>query len=271
MSAGAQTRILTRRDMATAETYPLAAGDVAVFSTRCPGKESENEDAAAVLPVDENRAVLAVADGLGGHPFGAEAAELALKTLRECVMGAATTGALIRSAVLDGFERANARVAELGIGAATTMAAVEIDGSTVRPYHVGDSMILVVGQRGKVKLLTVSHSPVGYAVEVGLLDESEAIYHEDRHLVSNIVGSPDMRIEIGPTLGLRPRDTLVLSSDGLCDNLHLKEITEFVRKGPSSEVAADLAGACDRRMRAREPAHPCKPDDLTFLVYRGHR
>jgi serine/threonine protein phosphatase PrpC len=129
-------------------------------------------------------------------------------------------------------------------------------------------MILVVGQRGKVKLCTVSHSPVGYAVEAGLLDEKEAIHHEDRHLVSNIVGTPEMRIEVGRTLKLRPRDTLVLGSDGLFDNLHLEEVTAYVRKGPLPRAAEAVADACRRRMCEPQPDHPSKPDDLTFLLYR---
>jgi serine/threonine protein phosphatase PrpC len=261
-------RLLTRQSLESPEVHPIAQGTVVVFTAASPAKESDNEDAAAIIAVDEARAVLAVADGLGGQRSGAEAAELALKTLAECVRAPAGEDQMLRTAVLDGFERANSRVTELAVGAATTLAAVEVEDATIRPYHVGDSMILVVGQRGKVKLCTVSHSPVGYAVEAGLLDEKEAIHHEDRHLVSNIVGTPEMRIEVGRTLSLRPRDTLVLGSDGLFDNLHLEEITEYVRKGPLPRAGESLASACRRRMCEPQPDHPCKPDDLTFLLYR---
>ena len=81
---------------------------------------------------------------------------------------------------------------------------MEISNGSVRPYHVGDSVILLVGQRGKIKLQTVSHSPVGYAVEAGVLDEVEAMHHQDRHVVSNFIGSPEMRIEVGAPLRLAP-------------------------------------------------------------------
>ncbi len=50
-------------------------------------------------------------------------------------------------------------------------------------------MILFTGHKGKIKLQTISRSPVGYAVHTGLLDETEAMHHEDRHLASNIIGS----------------------------------------------------------------------------------
>ncbi len=259
-------RTFTRQDMEAPLVHPVAAGTVAIFSARSPAKSTDNEDGAALISVADDRAVLAVADGVGGQRSGAEAADLALAVLVKCV-GAGDVEHL-RSAVLDGFEQANARIVEMGVGAATTLAAVEIDGASVRPYHVGDSMILVVGNRGKVKLHTVSHSPVGYAVEAGLLDEKEAIHHEDRHLVSNIVGTPEMRIEVGRTLKLRPRDTVILGTDGLFDNLHLEEITELVRMGPLSRVAEALARACRKRMCEPQPGHPSKQDDVTFLLYR---
>ena len=265
--APGEVRILTRQDMASAEVYSVAGGSVAAFTASNPARDGDNQDGAALIGVDDARAILAVADGLGGQRWGAEAAEQALKALASCVADAAADTGL-RAAVLDGFERANSQVTQLGVGAATTLAAVEIQDATIRPYHVGDTMILVVGQRGKVRLHTVSHSPVGYAVEAGLLDEAEAIHHEDRHLVSNIVGSPDMRIEVGGTLGLHPRDTLVLGSDGLFDNLHLPEIVAIVRKGPLAAAAEALADASRRRMREPQAEHPSKPDDLTFLIYR---
>lgn len=53
----------------------------------------------------------------------------------------------------------------LNIGAATTIAIIEYHAGTVRPYHVGDSMILVTGLRGRVHYQSVSHSPVGFAME----------------------------------------------------------------------------------------------------------
>jgi serine/threonine protein phosphatase PrpC len=109
---------------------------------------------------------------------------------------------------------------------------------------------------------------VGYAVEAGLLDEAEAMHHEDRHLVSNMLGSPDMRIDVGSTIELADRDTLILASDGLFDNLHIEEIVQRIRKGPLGKVAAELVDDCRRRMEGVDAQQPCKPDDLTFVAFR---
>jgi serine/threonine protein phosphatase PrpC len=264
----AAAKLLTEQDMSEGELGRFATGKAVVYSTRCPGKESVNEDAAALIPVSARAGVLAVADGLGGQPGGATAASIAIHALRACVGRAGSEPGALRTAILDGFEAANREVLALGIGAATTLVAVEVDGTTLRPYHVGDSAIVVVGQRGRMKLQTISHSPVGYAVEAGVLDESEAMHHEDRHLVSNMIGATDMRIEVGSPLQLARRDSLLLATDGLLDNLSSQEITELVRRGPLGDVSRRLVEAAGRRMKGPNGGHPSKPDDLTFIVFR---
>lgn len=260
--------VLTDEDMREPRLVPTSGGQAVVFSARAPDKDGPNEDSGAVLAVDSRTSVLAVADGMGGQPAGESASKITMRCLRKSLEQAAGNGPSLRDAILDALERANERVIALGIGAATTFAALEISGDTLRPYHVGDSGILVVGQRGMVKLQTIPHSPVGYAVEAGLLDEQEAMHHDDRHLVSNTVGSADMRIEVGSALKLALRDTALLATDGLFDNLHADELVEIVRAGPLERAAAELARCCSERMREPLEGRPSKPDDLTFLLYR---
>jgi serine/threonine protein phosphatase PrpC len=217
----------------------------------------------------ENEGVLIVADGAGGLPGGAQASALTVSTMEAELASAAAAGASLREAILNGFEVANRKVRELGMGAATTLVVVELSGGgQLRTYHAGDSAVLLTGQRGKLKLLTMSHSPVGYAVEAGLLDQEAALHHEDLHVVSNLVGMPDMRIEMGSAQKLSPRDTVVVGSDGLFDNLHTQEIVDLIRVGPIERSASKLQEAAARRMTEPTSGQPSKPDDLSFIVYR---
>lgn len=261
-------RLLLDADMPEVETLPFAGGEVALFSARCPGREGPNEDAAALLPVGPDAGVLIVADGAGGGRSGERAAGLAVRALARAVEEARREDWMLRTAILNGIERANQAVCDLAVGAATTLSVAEIQRGRVRPYHVGDSLILLVGQRGRVKLETVSHSPVGFAVEAGVMGRGEAMHHEDRHLVSNVLGAPDMRIEVGSERTLAARDTLVLATDGLSDNLFVREITDHVRRGPLRDAAESLAATARRRMYAPEDHEPSKADDLTLLAYR---
>lgn len=265
---GLVARILTEADMCEGELLPFARGEVALYSARSPEKEGKNEDAAALILIDSEQGVLAVADGVGGQAGGESAAETALRRLEKAVDAADLPTRTLRGAILDGVEDGNEAVRGRGIGAATTLVVAEIAGNTLRPYHVGDSAMLVVGQRGKIKLQTVSHSPVGYALESGLLEEEEALHHDQRHLISNMVGSAEMRIEVGSPIRLAPRDTALLATDGLLDNLSLQEIVDGIRTGPLARVVQNLARTCGQRMREPEGDHPSKPDDATFLLFR---
>ena len=258
-------------EMDEAVVAPLAAGEVAVFSCRCPGREGSNEDCAAVLPFGDGSYVLAVADGLGGGRAGARASALAIDALAAALLEAQREQWQLRTAVMNGIEQANEAIRALGIGAFTTLSAVEVSDGAIRPYHVGDSMILMIGQRGRLKLQTVPHSPVGFAVESGLLDESEAMHHAERHLVSNVLGAPDMRIEVGSQQRISPRDTLLLASDGLSDNLRIEEIVALLRTGPLAAACERLAELARARMHAPGEGEPCKPDDLTFVAFRARR
>ncbi len=254
--------------MQAAEVHDLLFGELVLFSTRAPDKTAPNEDAATFITVDEGQAVLAVADGMGGSPAGRRASKLALEELLAAIVAGRKENKKLRNAILNGFENANRAVQGLGVGAATTIAVAEIDGNKLRTYHAGDSKVLLVGQRGKLKWQTIGHSQIDYAVESGMLAAAEAMHHEDRHLVLSAVGSTEMRVEISSVIKLASRDTLILATDGLFDNLHLNEIVDAVRKGKLNDVAADLVSQTLARMQGVDEAAPSKPDDLTFIVYR---
>jgi serine/threonine protein phosphatase PrpC len=258
-------------DMATVWEGPFLEGQAAVFSHGSPGKDSPNEDAAALIQCGEGSGVLVVCDGAGGLPGGEQAARIAIEELVAKVQEGEDEGRTLRDMVLNGIESANRILLSLGQGAGTTIAVVEVQGTRVRTYHVGDSMILVTGQRGRIKQKTIAHSPIGFAVESGLLEETEALHHEDRHIVSNLVGTSEMSIEVGPSLDLAPYDTVLVASDGLYDNLLLEDVVDSIRKGSLGKAGQLLADRCLGRMQTPVEGHPSKPDDCTFILYRRSR
>ena len=263
-------RLFLGEDLEVAVLSSFATGQVALFTARstdkAPGKC--NEDASGMFSLGARSAVIAIADGCGGMPRGGEAAALAIRSLRS-TLATVVDEEHLRPAILNAVENADDAIKALGVGAATTLVVAEIHDDTVRAYHIGDSGLMVVGSRGKVRFQTIAHSPVGYAVESGMLDERRAMVHVDRNLVSNVLGIEEMRIDIGPRIQMRSRDTLLLRSDGLFDNLRQAEIVEHIRKGPIDVAASELQAHCQRRMAA-DGTTPCKPDDLTFAIFRRH-
>ena len=243
-------------------------GEFVAYTCRSPVKSSENEVTVAVIPYGPGAAVMLVADGAGGLPAGKRASLTAAQSLEASLQKSMAETMLLRTAILDGIDAANVAVQALGNGSATTLTVVTVEGRTVRAYQIGDSEAMVVGQRGLVRLQTTPHSPTGFAVEAGFLDEKEALHHEDRHLVSNFLGAADMRIDVGAELSLQPRDTIMLASDGVMDNVHVNEIIERIRKGPLGEAADKVVALARHRMAGLSAAQPSKPDDLSLILFR---
>lgn len=246
----------------------VGGGSVVAYSCPSPDRTAENEDGAAVIPYGPEAVVLVVADGAGGLPAGSLASQTAIATLVSRLHESGERTIMLRTAILDGIEAANEAVQKVTSGAATTFTVITIEGVIARAYQIGDSEGLVIGQRGLVRLQTPVQSPTGFAVEAGFLDELAALRHQDRHLVSNFLGTTDMRIDIGHAIKLQPRDTVVLASDGLMDNVLVGEIVERVRKGPLDQAADALISLARRRMNGTAAEQPSKPDDLSILLFR---
>jgi serine/threonine protein phosphatase PrpC len=246
----------------------VGGGSLVAYTCRAPDKSSDNEDAAAAIPYGPDALVLVVADGAGGMPAGRRASQTAVQSLKQSLHSAMEETSLLRTATLNGIEAANRAVLDLANGSATTMTVVTIEGLAVRSYQVGDSEALVVGQRGRIKLQTMAHSPTGFAVEAGFLDKRDALHHDQRHIVSNFIGTVDMRIDVGAEIRLDPYDTVLLATDGLTDNMHIHEITDIIRKGSMSKAIDALVSLSNRRMTVETMHQPSKPDDLSVILFR---
>lgn len=260
--------VWTERDEPTQANWRTAAGRVAAYSARSPHKDTPNEDALAVVETSDGSLVLVVADGMGGQAAGEAAARLAIESVVNAVRGSDLDSERLRSAVVDGIEEANRAVLAMANGAGATLAVALVSEPFVRSFHVGDASFLLMGQRGRVKFESIAHSPVGYAEAAGLIDAVDAIQHEERHIVSNCVGDEKMRIEIGPVLSMAQFDTLLVSTDGLVDNVLPDELVAGLRSGPLDRCAARVAELARERMTHESPGLPSKPDDMTLLAYR---
>ena len=256
-------------DQGSIEAIDFCGGSLVAHSQRCPSKESPNEDVAAIVQLSENHGLFAVADGMGGASSGDEAARIVIDTLVKHVQASSPEKSL-RSPILDAIESANQLILQWSIGAGATLAVVEFRDGSFRTYHIGDTQVLVCSNHGRIKYTTIAHSPVAMAVEIGVMDENEALRHEDRHLITNFVGSQEMKIEIGPRLSMATRDTLVIGSDGLFDNLTTDELVDLIRAGNIHKQVTQMISVVMGRMTQADEC-PSKPDDLTFICFRPTR
>jgi serine/threonine protein phosphatase PrpC len=254
------------------EVLKLGSYDLALYTKKNPERPSQNEDCMGFAVLPNGTLIVMVADGVGGSPKGAEASRGVLtsieRQLRKLPEGDFSEDH-VRNAVLNGIEKANVDLLNAAIGSRSTVTVCVVKGSVARSYQVGDSELLICGQKGRIKYQTGSHSPVGYAVQAGLMDAQTALAHPDRHFISNVVGEAAMHIEMGPKIELAARDTILVGSDGLYDNFTHQDLTNFVRIGRIEDVLDKLVNKLEQRLRAVDsPSPEIKFDDVTFMAMR---
>jgi serine/threonine protein phosphatase PrpC len=171
-----------------------------------------NEDAYLVAPP-----VYAIADGMGGHRGGAQAAGLAVQVLARRVPALATADGEALAEVLAEANLAILRAGEADDalrGMATTCTAALARGRGAHIVHVGDSRAYLF-RRGGLAQLTDDHSVVAQLVRDGQLSPEDAAIHPGRSVVYRALGTePDLEVDV-LDVDLEARDRLLLCSDGL--------------------------------------------------------
>jgi PPM family protein phosphatase len=208
--------------------------------------------------MDSAAGVFLVVDGVGGHPAGELAAEIAVREIQESLHGPKATS---REAAEDRLRvaivRANNRIFEMaqahdgarGMACVLTLALVE-DGE-VTIGHVGDSRLYLVW-RGAMRKLTSDHSPVGEEEDAGEITEQEAMLHPRRNEVYRDVGSgPRTADEAGfieiRKCRFRPDAAILLCSDGVTDQLTSARVREIIARydGDPERVAREIVEAAN--------------------------
>lgn len=205
-----------------------------------------NED--SLLVVDD-LALVAVADGMGGHQAGEVASAMAIESLQVGVEQGASIADAITAANTAVVTRAAGDLDLRGMG--TTLTAGILDGATLVIGHVGDSRLYLL-RDGTLTQVTTDHSVVAELIAAGELTEAEALVDPRRAMITRALGiEPTVQVDV-LELGLTPGDRLLLCSDGLTTMVRDPAIAEILasetdRERAASELveAANLAGGAD--------------------------
>jgi len=236
------------------------------------GARAEQQDAAAVVRLGggTDAAMLVVADGLGGHANGAEAAHLVVETFRERAAGGAFDAPdERRSALSDAIQEVNRRIGEesnptdgeRSMGS-TAVAAVIAEGR-VRWISVGDSH-LYIWRRGRLAKLNADHSQAGILISQGFSPSHSAVLRTRSLLASALLGRAIEEIDSpAADVALAIGDVVLLASDGL-NTLGDDEIARTI-----GEAANRGAGAISRALIAAALAAKLpRQDNATVIVAR---
>ena len=187
-----------------------------------------NED--AIVSSDR---LAVVADGMGGHPGGEIAANIAASVTLAVFTGRSLDEleAAVRAANWAIRERASASPGLDGMGTTICAAGLLADGH-VALLNIGDSRAYL-WHDGALSRLTRDHSITAELIERGELGEDEAPQHPHYGVLTRALGvGPDVEIDRS-TLAIEEGDRLILCSDGLFNELS------------DEEIASSIAGARD--------------------------
>jgi serine/threonine protein phosphatase PrpC len=207
----------------------------------------ENEDR---FLLDEKQMWFGVADGVGGLPGGAEAAQLAVEQI--------TAGSrLVRNGdapdLVKIVHRANQLVAALGqqispsMGIGTTLTIGCIVGGTLKLAHVGDSRCYGT-RRSEFFRLTEDHS-VENEARLRRSRGEVVYYHEaNRNALTRCIGQPTPPEVDLVERRLEPNDRYLFCTDGVTRMVPDSELAELLLKHSEPEEALhEIIGLAVRR------------------------
>ena len=252
---------------------------VGAFSDVGMARSSNQDSFCALVGADAPSgmdALLAVADGMGGHRAGDVASEMAIHGLvdglsrdagRTGVDGLAAALRRTVGQVNAEVHAAAGRPETRGMG--TTLTAAVLAGGALAIAHVGDSRAYLL-RRGALRQLTQDHSWVAERVAEGVLSPADAEGHPWSNILTRAIGV-DPRVEVdGAAEDLEEGDLLLLCSDGLYSMVGHDEIAAVLEGGdpqPASRAMVDLANArgghdnitvvVARIVSVTPPARPC--------------
>jgi len=213
---------------------------------------TNNEDAmGSFVPASRHQArshgyLFAVADGVGGLDLGEVASATAVSVVTRA-FAEAQAGAMLISLMPRLIQHANAAVHDCtlqpqyrGTRMATTLVACALRYDQAIVSHVGDSRCYLV-RNGQARQITQDHTMVNEQRKMGLISADEIAASESRHVLIRSLG-PEMFVSPDTTaVSLQPGDTLVLSTDGLHDELRETELAAIVsQKKTAAELAREL-------------------------------
>ena len=234
-----------------------------VYQLSRKGGREKNEDRMGYC-YTRDAGLFALADGMGGHPEGEVASQLALQTLsamfqREARPRLAEPLRFLNEAIIAGHHQLLRYATERALmdTPRTTIVACLIQGKTAYWAHCGDSRLYLI--RGdKLVARTRDHS---YSELQETLSQVVPMGDRvNRNVLFTCLGSPGKPVvdTAGPLL-VHPGDRVMLCSDGLWGSLSDAVITDILVKQAISEAVPELV---ERALRTAGE----KSDNVTVLA-----
>jgi len=261
------------------EIFTAQSHASSVASERHPDR---NEDS---FINDQSHGLYGVFDGVGGQIGGDVASNAARRFISEHAGEAISLASPydIDQYLQDTLVRANDHIVRVAPEAATTAVLTKIytiEGITYASIaHSGDSRAYLL-RDGILQTLTTDHTPfrrmfgTSNAVQqqerlattdsLSILSDDDVHAFERRNVVGAVLGN-ELGVQTdGTHVVVNQGDRIILTSDGVHDNLTTQEMQTILSTYPGSDYASLLTTAA--RLRSNQHHMRSKPDDMTAVV-----
>ncbi|MCK6434767.1 MAG: serine/threonine-protein phosphatase [Burkholderiaceae bacterium] len=234
-----------------------------VYQVSRRGGREKNEDRMGYC-YTRSSGLFALADGMGGHPEGEVASQLALQTLaalfqREAKPGLKDPLRFLHDAILAGHHQLLRYATDKALldTPRTTIVACLLQGNAAYWAHCGDSRLYLV--RGD-KLIARTRDHSYTELQDTMAQVVPIAQRFNRNVLFTCLGSPGKPVvdTAGPLL-MQAGDKVLLCSDGLWGSVTDAVITEQLTQRPISDAVPELAEQALRNAGA-------KSDNVTILA-----
>lgn len=215
-----------------------------VFQVSRKGGREKNEDRMG-YSYTRGSGIFILADGMGGHPEGEVAAQLALQAIsamfqKEARPEVPDVNAFLEAALMAAHRQILRYAIEKGMldTPRTTIVAAVVQAGAVSWIHCGDSRLYLVRQ-GELLARTRDHSFIEQHQSTGSTAKLPDRFN--RNVLFTCLGSPTKPVFdlTGPVV-LQQGDKIMLCSDGLWGTLNDADITYDLSHKPVGEAVPDL-------------------------------
>lgn len=202
------------------------------------GNVRQNNEDSFLFEQFEKLNILILADGVGGHEDGEIASGYAVNIVMEYIKSNYKLYSDYLHLLVDAFCEANKVIYEINLEKnseenkisnrlmGTTLEVLLFDGDVLYFGHVGDSRIYI--KDDNFRLLTKDHSLVQYLYSSGALTEEEVKNYNDKNSILRAIGM-EKHVEVDvSSVRIKPKDVILVCSDGLTNELDDDKISEML-------------------------------------------
>jgi len=233
------------------------------------GNRKSNQDRSLILEAPD-AVLLALADGMGGHPKGEMAAQILMDNCRKAFLTSRKPISSPRIFLSGIMEMSHRQIIEYGhrqtppIEPRTTGVLCLVQDNNAYWAHIGDSRLYLMHD-GVIRMRTDDHSYVEHLRQQGLISNAQVHTHKFRNYVTRCLGGINNRpvADLQGPQPLQDGDIILLCSDGFWGSLPERPLVDalYKRQRPLGPVIGELA-------RKAEQIGSPESDNVTSVALR---